>query len=91
MALGWTGFRKFRRLGAELVRKILRQERANFVDFGERAIVDAMKNGGPAFSYAKTEPEKLIARPLSPKEREHSRKSSLGTQYVPTVPARSRF
>ena len=88
MALGWKGFRKFRRLGAELVHKILRQERSRFVDFGEHAIVDAMKNGSPAFSYAESEPEELIARPLSPKEREHSRKSSLDARYVPTVRSR---
>jgi len=53
-----------------------------YVDFGEMAIVDAMKDGDPAFSYTYTGPEELIPRPLSEEEREASRRSSLDCRYV---------
>lgn len=86
MALSkWKGFRKYRRVSAQRLRTYVRR----FVDFGEKVIVDAMKDGGPAFSYVPAGPEELVTRSLSDEEREHSKKSSLDTCYVP--PSRSRM
>jgi hypothetical protein len=53
------------------------------IDFGERVIVEAMKDDEPTFSYVQAGPERLIPRPLSPEELACAQKSSLDTTYVP--------